>query len=240
MIRENIASGFARVDHLAPRYPHQTRLRRHGDAAGPYQPVTETCPGTIGLVGAVGTVTFDVKGWATGVAPWVVVVVAPWVVVVVAPWVVVVVAPWVVVVVAPGTVVVVAPWVVVVVAPWVVVVVVLGVLQVGTVIVSVVVETVPPKANALPVQLIVVPIVIPEASMLVPRNVDVAPSVVAAVGVQKTSQDDAPLASLTAEFATVVSAPSTRKMKVPLPVRVIPAVPMDAALLAAVQYTPGA
>ena len=208
MIRENIASGFARVDHLAPRYPHQTRLRRHGDAAGPYQPVTETCPGTIGLVGAVGTVTFDVKGWATGVAPWVVVVVAP------------------------GT--------VVVVAPWVVVVVVLGVLQVGTVIVSVVVETVPPKANALPVQLIVVPIVIPEASMLVPRNVDVAPSVVAAVGVQKTSQDDAPLASLTAEFATVVSAPSTRKMKVPLPVRVIPAVPMDAALLAAVQYTPGA
>ena len=200
MIRENIASGFARVDHLAPRYPHQTRLRRHGDAAGPYQPVTETCPGTIGLVGAVGTVTFDVKGWATGVAPWVVVVVAP----------------------------------------WVVVVVVLGVLQVGTVIVSVVVETVPPKANALPVQLIVVPIVIPEASMLVPRNVDVAPSVVAAVGVQKTSQDDAPLASLTAEFATVVSAPSTRKMKVPLPVRVIPAVPMDAALLAAVQYTPGA
>lgn len=100
---------------------------------------------------------------------------------------------------------------------------------------SVVVETVPPKARARPVQLTVLPTVIPESSMLVPRNVEGEPSVVAAEGVHQTSQADAPLAKRTAELATVVRAPAIRKMYVPLPVSVIPAVPTDAALLGAVQ-----
>jgi len=84
--------------------------------------------------------------------------------------------------------------------------------HVGAVMVSVVVETVPPNAKALPVQPTVVPMVIPEASMSVPRNVEVDPSVVAAVGVHQMSQADAPLANLTAELATDVRAPCTRKM----------------------------
>ena len=114
-------------------------------------------------------------------------------------------------------------------------VVVVGLLQVGTVKVSVVLETVPPKARARPVHPTVLPTVIPEASMSVPTNVDGDPSVVAAVGVHQTSQDEAPLASRTAELATDVSAPSMRKMNVPLPVSVMPAVPIEAALLAVVQ-----
>jgi len=78
----------------------------------------------------------------------------------------------------------------------------------------------------------------PEASILTPLNVELAPSVVAEVGVQNTSQDDAPPDNVTTEFATVVSAPLTLKMYVPAPLRVIPAAPMDAA--PDVQYTPGA
>lgn len=106
--------------------------------------------------------------------------------------------------------------------------------HVGAVIVSVVVETVPPNAKALPVQSMVEPIVMPEASMLVPANVELAPSVVAAVGVQKTSQAEAPERETT-ELATVVNAPFILKMYVPLPESVMPAVPIEAALEAAVQ-----
>ncbi len=125
--------------------------------------------------------------------------------------------------------------VVVVVVGVVVVVVVLVDEQVGTVMVSEVVETVPPNARALPVQVTVLPTVTPEASMSVPAKVDVAPRVVAAAGVQYRSQAEAPLANVTEELATVVRAPSILKMKVPLPLRVIPAVPIDAALVAVVQ-----
>jgi hypothetical protein len=85
-------------------------------------------------------------------------------------------------------------------------------LQTGTEIVSVAVETVPPNAKACPVHNTVLPIVIPEASMSVPMNVEFAPSVVAAIGTQNTSQADAPLANVTAELATVVSAPFILKI----------------------------
>jgi hypothetical protein len=112
-------------------------------------------------------------------------------------------------------------------------------LQLGTEIVSTAVETVPPKARALPVQVIVLPIVIPDASMSVPAKVEVAPRVVAAVGVQNRLQAEAPLDRVTEELATEVSAPFTLNIYVPLPLRVMPAVPMDAALEAVVQYTPG-
>ncbi len=107
----------------------------------------------------------------------------------------------------------------------------------GTVIVSVSVVTVPPKAKALPVNKVVLPMVIPEASIIVPLNVELAPRVVAAVGVQNTSQDDAPPGNVTTELATVVSAPLTLKIYVPAPLREIPAVPMEAA--PCIQYTPG-
>ena len=112
--------------------------------------------------------------------------------------------------------------------------------HVPTVMVSLDVETVPPNARACPVHVMTLPMVIPDASMSVPMKVEFAPSVVAAVGVQNTLQAGAPPASLTAELATVVRAPFTLKMNVPPPVRVIPAAPMEAALEAAVQYTPGA
>jgi len=99
----------------------------------------------------------------------------------------------------------------------------------GLVIVSVAVETVEANAKALPVHVIVLPIVIPELSMSVPMNVEFAPSVVAAVGVQNISHAVAPPANLTAELATVVKAPVILKMYVPPPLRVIPPVPIEAA-----------
>src|SRR4051812_41738822 len=64
--------------------------------------------------------------------------------------------------------------------------------QFGAVMVSVSVVTVPPNANALPVQVVLAPTVIPALLMTVPRKFVLAPSVVAALGVQKTSQADAP------------------------------------------------
>jgi hypothetical protein len=79
-------------------------------------------------------------------------------------------------------------------------------------IVSVVVVTVPPKASARPVQFTVLPIVIPAGLISVPWNVELAPSVVAAVGVHQISQDEAPPAKTTTELADVVNAPSIRKM----------------------------
>lgn len=99
----------------------------------------------------------------------------------------------------------------------------------GTVIVSVSVVTVPPKARALPVNNAVLPIVIPEGSIMVPLIVELAPRVVAEVGVQKTSQDDDPPDNVTTELATVVSAPLILNIYVPAPPREIPAVPIDAA-----------
>jgi hypothetical protein len=100
--------------------------------------------------------------------------------------------------------------------------VVLATAQVGTIlIVSVVVETVPPKDNALPVQVIVLPIVVPEASMSVPWNIEFAPNVVAAPGVHQTSQAVAPFDSVMIELADVFRAPVILKMYVPLPLRVI-------------------
>lgn len=109
-----------------------------------------------------------------------------------------------------------------------------GAEQVGTVMVSVSVVTVPPNANAIPVHVTLAPAVMPAASMAMPLNVELAPSVVAEVGVQNTSQADAP-ASVTFELATEVSAPLILKMYVPAPLRVIPAVPIDAAPGAPVQ-----
>lgn len=100
------------------------------------------------------------------------------------------------------------------------------------------VVTVPPKANDFPPHITLFPIVIPASSITVPRNIELAPSVVAPVGVQKTSQDEAPL-SVTDELATVSNAPSILNIYVPAPSRIIPAVPILAALAAAVQYTPG-
>jgi len=74
----------------------------------------------------------------------------------------------------------------------------------GVLIVSESVETVPPNAKALPIQVTALPIVIPASSMSVPTNVELAPRVVASVGVQKTSQAVAPSARLTTELAPVV------------------------------------
>ena len=73
------------------------------------------------------------------------------------------------------------------------------------------VVTVSPKAKALPVQATLLPMVMPAASMSVPAKVEFAPSVVAPVGVQNTSQTEAP-ARLTCELATVVRAPVILKM----------------------------
>jgi uncharacterized membrane protein len=95
--------------------------------------------------------------------------------------------------------------------------------------VSAFVVTAPPKTNACPIQFTVLPTVMPEASMSVPMNVVLAPSVVAAVGAQKTLQADAPSISETTELATVVRAPFTMKTYAPLPESVIPPVPMEAA-----------
>lgn len=96
-----------------------------------------------------------------------------------------------------------------------------GAAHVGTVIVSASVETVPPNANALPVHDTVLPMVIPAASISVPANVEFAPSVVAPVGVQKTSQADAP-PNATVVPAVVLSAPVLLKIYVPPLCKVIP------------------
>src|SRR5450759_3348278 len=90
--------------------------------------------------------------------------------------------------------------------------------QVGTVIVSASVVTVPPNARALPVKFAKCPIVIPAASRIFPTNVGVsdraafAPSVVAPTGAQNTSEAQAPPARITLELAPVLSAPPGLKM----------------------------
>jgi hypothetical protein len=152
----------------------------------------------------------------TGLGGGVVVVVVVAVVVVVGA-VVVVVVPAVVVVVVPAVVVVVVGAVVVVV-PAVVVVVVGGTNgpQVGTVIVSVSVVTVEPKAKALPWKLTVLPKVIlrPAAvpRKIFPTKLEFAPIVVPPTGAQNTSVAQAPPATTTLELAAEPSAPPGLKM----------------------------
>lgn len=94
-----------------------------------------------------------------------------------------------------------------------------------------------PSERALPVHTVLAPIVIALAlSMIVPTNVVVAPSVVAAVGVQKTSQADAPI-SVILELSVVVSAQVVLNIYVPAPLSVIPHTPM--VIAPTLQYTPG-
>lgn len=107
--------------------------------------------------------------------------------------------------------------------------------QGGTVIVIISVVTVPPNANDLPTHVVLAPIVIPALLITLPANVVLAPSVAAWVGVQNTSHADAPF-KLTAAPAAEVSAPSGRKIYVPLPLKVR-GPPM--LIAPALQYTPG-
>jgi hypothetical protein len=94
-----------------------------------------------------------------------------------------------------------------------------GAAQFGTVIVSVSAVIVPPKANPLPNRCTVLPIVIPAASRTFPTNVEFAPSVVAHIGAQNTSQADAPF-NATVDHAEVPNAPPGLKIYVPAPSRV--------------------
>ena len=96
-----------------------------------------------------------------------------------------------------------------------------GVGGVGTLIVSLSVFTVPPKAKALPAHDTVSPTVIPAASITLPIKVVFAASVVAPVGVHQTLQAEAPPDNVTAVLTTVSSAASIRKIYVPLPLRLM-------------------
>jgi hypothetical protein len=79
---------------------------------------------------------------------------------------------------------------------------------VGTVMVSLApVVTVVAKSNALPVHVLLAPIVMPALSISVPTKVVSAPSVVAAPGVQNTPEACAPLVSRTWVLAVWPSAP---------------------------------
>jgi hypothetical protein len=102
---------------------------------------------------------------------------------------------------------------------------------------SAAVVTVPLYAKAFPVHITVLPTVMPESSMSIPTNVVLAASVVAALGVQKTLQADAPPDNVTTEPAAEVSAPTGLKIYVPLPLKVIGPPIFIAPEL---QYTPGA
>ena len=83
--------------------------------------------------------------------------------------------------------------------------------HVGAVMVSVSVVTVPPNANDLPLHTVFAPTVMPALLISVPAKVVLAASVVAALGVQKTSHVDAPFSVITAP-AVVVSAPAGLKI----------------------------
>jgi hypothetical protein len=78
--------------------------------------------------------------------------------------------------------------------------------------VSVAVVTVPANAKALPVHDVVLPTVMPASSMSVPMNVEFAPSVVAAAGVQNTLHADALLARATIDPSVELRAPADLKM----------------------------
>ena len=82
----------------------------------------------------------------------------------------------------------------------------------GAVILTVSVVIVPLNPKALHVHTILAPKVIPASSITVPINVEVAPSVVAPTGVQKTSHADAPPVNVTCELAVVLSAPLALKI----------------------------
>lgn len=99
------------------------------------------------------------------------------------------------------------------------------------------VVTVVAKLNALPCHTTLSPTVIPASLITVPINIEFAPSVVAEVGVQKTSQADAHQDSETTELATVLNAPLILKIYVQFPCNIIPDDPIEAA--AVIQYTPG-
>jgi len=88
--------------------------------------------------------------------------------------------------------------------------------------VFVLVVTVPaPNVKALPLHVVLAPTVIAFAlSIRVPTNILSALRVVAAVGVQNTSHDDAPLANAIIELAPVVNAPFGLKIYVPAPLKV--------------------
>ncbi len=110
----------------------------------------------------------------------------------------------------------------------------------GTVlIVSVVEETVPPKASARPIHATVLPMVMPDGSIMVPMNEELAPMVAAAFAVHTALHAEAPLAVVTIELSDVFSAPVDLKIKAPVPSSVIvPPPPTEAAPV--IQYTPGA
>jgi hypothetical protein len=106
--------------------------------------------------------------------------------------------------------------------------------QTGIEIVLMSVEIVPPNDRALPVQIALVPIVIPALSIIVPLNVEFEPRVDVAVGSQKILHADDPDNVIT-ELSAVVKAPLILKIYVPLPERVIPPEPIDAELPVVVQ-----
>jgi len=112
-----------------------------------------------------------------------------------------------------------------------------GELQNGTVIVFVSVVILAMKDNALPVHVIPGPTVIPSLSIIFPAKVVLGSNVVAAPGVHQKSHAVAPFINETVEPATVVRAPDILKTYVPLPLRLMPAVPIEAAPV--IQYTFG-
>lgn len=95
--------------------------------------------------------------------------------------------------------------------------------------------TVPPNASAIPNHVVFAPTVMPASSITMPRNVVLAASVVACVGVQNTLQSDAPFNEII-EPTTEVSAPFALKMNVPLPFK-FSGPPIFIA--PELQYTPG-
>lgn len=88
----------------------------------------------------------------------------------------------------------------------------IGTIHTGAVIESISVVTVPEKARAFPIHVTFAPAVIPASSISVPINDEFAASVVACIGVQKTSQAEAPPERVTDELATVVNAPVILKI----------------------------
>gem|GEM_PF-7100843 len=111
-----------------------------------------------------------------------------------------------------------------------------GAVQVGTVMTFESVVIVPQNDSALHSRFVLAPMVIPAVSIVVPKNVLVAASVVAPPGVRHTSHTDAPFDTETTDPTTVVSAPVILKIKVEFPLNVIPAAPIEAA--PSIQYTP--
>ena len=108
----------------------------------------------------------------------------------------------------------------------------------GTDMLSVSRVTVPPYASALPVHTVLLPAVIPEASITVPMNMVLAPRLAASPGVQNTSQAEAPPVSTIFELSDVLKAPVDLNKYIPFPLSVI--IPPPPTLIAPfMQYTPG-